>query len=549
MIGLKEVCGMNIFLYGPPGSGKSTVGRILARRLNRTFVDLDSLIERMAHATIPVIFDKYGEKGFRKRERNALLVVLSEQKKAVVALGGGALLNERNRMDAIHTGQILFIDANLKILETRIKRTPGKRPLVHPEENQQKNKIIDLLTKRKAHYDSFPLRIQSRTGSVEETVDAAQAALGLYYIHGMGNPYDLHVKSGILDQVGTYFQKVNGGRHTVIVGDSHTIPLFGERVAASLREKGIQVSLFEIPAGEDQKHIGTVGKIWAAFLRAGIERKDTVIALGGGVVGDLTGFAAATWLRGVRWVCIPTTLLAMVDSSLGGKTGADLPEGKNLIGAFHPPVTVLTDPSALATLPVAELRCGLAETIKHAVLSRNTDELLKGVSHFSLLEKMAENQTVPSLKDADWLSQFVAMSLSVKVRVITQDPYEKGIRATLNLGHTIGHGLEKASNFSIRHGEGVAIGTVEAAKFARTFETKETKQNPLFFDKLTQVFSSVGLPTTIPAHLDRSQILNAIQLDKKRENGMIRFVLPWNWGNVSLQPVSTEQLRNFLNEM
>jgi 3-dehydroquinate synthase len=311
-----------------------------------------------------------------------------------------------------------------------------------------------------------------------------------------------------------------------VVGDTHTLPLYGERVAASLRARGMAATTFAIPAGETTKTIETVASLWSAFLTAGIERGHAVIALGGGVVGDLTGFAAATWLRGVRWIGLPTTLLAMVDSGLGGKTGADLPQGKNLIGAFHPPSLVLADTSTLATLPAAELRCGLAEAIKHAVIG--DPGLLDDLPRFAVCEPCADGDPCACLADAQWLAPFVARAMAVKIRVIQQDPFEKGVRAALNLGHTIGHGIEKATRFAVRHGEAVAIGTVLEARLAEALGIAPSG----LAAQLAARFAQVGLPVTLPAGIDLDAVQAAMTLDKKKAGGKVRFALPAAIGEV-----------------
>ncbi len=253
--------------------------------------------------------------------------------------------------------------------------------------------------------------------------------------------------------------------------------------------------------------------IWAGLVQAGLERGSTVVALGGGITGDLTGFAAATFLRGVSWVGVPTSLLAMADSSLGGKTGADLPQGKNLIGAFHPPALVLADPQVLATLPEAEIRSGLAEVVKHGVIS---DPQL-----FALCA-----QGLDALR-ADW-DTLVRRTMAVKIRVIEIDPYERGLREALNLGHTIGHGVEKASQYRLRHGEAVAIGMVAEARLSERLGIAQ----PGLAEEIAAVLRTLGLPVSIPAELPRSAILQAMRVDKKRSAGQVRFSLPVSIGNV-----------------
>ena len=529
---------MHLFLYGPPGSGKSTIGRILARRLDRPFVDLDALIESTAKQKIRDIFACEGESGFRARESTALAAAIAGAP-SVIGLGGGALLKPGNRTQAEATGEIIFLDADAATLQSRVNRSPGTRPLlstptsdcVQPPRAGQGKPVAQLLAERADHYGSFTRRVKITDCPPEDTADAAQAVLGLYRVSGMGPAYNVHVGDGLLATLGARFRELGCGDRTVIVGDAHTLPLYGERAAASLRAQGIAVSLVAIPAGEETKTIATVASLWSAFLKAGIERGHAVIALGGGVTGDLTGFASATWLRGVRWIGLPTTLLAMVDSGLGGKTGADLPEGKNLIGAFHPPALVLADTATLATLPLRELRCGLAEAVKHAVIA--DPGLLDALPHFAFCKASDNSQESASsgcscLSATDWLAPFVARAMAVKIRVIQQDPFEKGIRAALNLGHTLGHGIEKATHFAVQHGEAVAIGTVLEARLSE--ELGHAK--PGLAAQLAELFSNLGLPVSLPHGIDLAEMQAAMTLDKKKSGGKVRFALPVRIGEV-----------------
>jgi 3-dehydroquinate synthase len=524
---------MHIFLYGPPGSGKSTIGRILGRRLDRPFVDLDAVIESVAKQKIRDIFASEGEVGFRARESAALASAIAGAP-SVIGLGGGALLKPENRAQAEAAGEILFLDADVSVLQGRVNRSPGTRPLLstpatdcaQPPKAGQGKPIAQLLAERAGHYGSFLRRVPVTDCPPDDTADAAQTALGLYRVSGMGPAYNVCVGDGLLNTLGARFRELGCGDRTVIVGDAHTLPLYGERAAASLRAQGITVSLVAIPAGEETKTIGTVGSLWSAFLKAGIERGHAVIALGGGVTGDLTGFAAATWLRGVRWVGLPTTLLAMVDSSLGGKTGADLPEGKNLIGAFHPPALVLADTATLATLPARELRCGLAEAVKHAIIA--DPSLLDLLPRFSFCKAQDAGAPCTGLSGTEWLAPFVARAMAVKIRVIQQDPFEKGLRAALNLGHTIGHGIEKATHFSVQHGEAVALGTVLEARLAEELGVAK----PGLAAQIADLFASLGLPVALPQGIDLAEVQAAMTLDKKKAGGKVRFALPVRIGEV-----------------
>ena len=518
---------MHIFLYGPPGSGKTTLGRILAERLGRPFIDLDQLIEAGARQAVRDIFAAEGEAGFRARERRALCDVAADLTPSVVSLGGGALLNPDNRAVAEAAGQIVFLDADAPMLEQRCARRPGSRPLLNtgdcpqPPQAGQAKPVAQLLADRAGHYASFKTRVKASDAPPETVADTLQAAAGLYHVSGMGTPYDVRVGAGLLTRLGDFIEALNLGKRTLIVGDTNTIPRYGQRVADALRGKGIVADCFAIPAGEASKTVSTVNAIWSAFANAGIERKGFVVALGGGVVGDLTGFAAATWMRGIRWVNVPTTLLAMVDAGIGGKTGADLPEGKNLIGAFHPPSLVVADTSVLATLPAGEIRCGLAEAIKHAVIGDP-----------GLIDLL------PLTSDAQQLATFVARAMAVKIRIIKQDPYEQGFRAALNLGHTVGHAIEKLTGFAMPHGTAVAIGTVAEARLAEAAGLAEAG----LADTLATLFASVGLPTALPPGISAAQLREAMLLDKKTADGKPRFALPVRLGDVRVNQTVDDAL-------
>ncbi|MBP5509430.1 MAG: 3-dehydroquinate synthase [Kiritimatiellae bacterium] len=495
----------HIFLYGPPGSGKSTIGRKLALKLARPFFDLDKVIEAKKGCAVSEIFAKEGEPAFRALECAVLKEVAANQP-SVISLGGGTLLNAENRTFAEQAGKILCLRADPAALLARMARTPGSRPLATDPDTAAK-----LLESRAGHYASFPLYLVSGTQSFEEMVEEAELKLCQFAVTGMGAVYPVEVADGLLETLAP-----SPTPHAVVVGDSHTLPLYGRRLAERLSMLGFDhVERFEIPAGETTKTLETVSRIWSAFLHGGIERRDTVFALGGGVVGDLTGFAAATWLRGVSWVGVPTSLLAMVDSSLGGKTGADLPEGKNLIGAFHPPRAVLADTATLATLPPEELRCGYAEAIKHAVIA--DPGLLDALPSPADFAARSPN-----------VAPFVARAMAVKIRYIQSDPLEKGLRAALNLGHTIGHGIEKATDFRVKHGEGVAIGTVYEAKLAEAMGLAK----PGLAQTIAKAFRRVGLPVELPVGINLAAVKEAMTHDKKKAGGIVRFALPAALGDV-----------------
>lgn len=506
----------HLFIYGPPGSGKSTLGAGLADRLGIPFADLDARIEQAAARPVREIFASEGEPAFRTREAGQLRLAIEASLESVIALGGGALLDPASRALAEASGKILFLDTPLAVLESRTRAQPGVRPLLAAGAGAARAPLVDLLERRAGHYAFFPRRLDGSSDVLADKIHQAQVKLGAFRITGMGRQEtSVRVGAGLLASLGTRARAAGWKGAVAVVTDTNTARPYGEAAMASLREAGYAPALITIPAGEAHKRLGTVATLWQGLLSAGVDRGGTVVAVGGGVVGDLAGFAAATWMRGVRWVGVPTTLLAMVDSSLGGKTAFDLPEGKNLVGAFHPPALVLADTLALRTLPVEELRCGLAEAVKHGVIA--DPEL------FEQFEALAESTA------GDLTDERVARAMAVKIAVIQEDPYERGVRASLNLGHTLGHAVEMASDFTLRHGEAVAIGLVAEAQLAERMGLV-TEQG--LSGRLIRLLTQLGLPVEIPAGLDREAVLRAMQLDKKNEAGSVRFALPIRIGEV-----------------
>jgi 3-dehydroquinate synthase len=512
---------MHIFLYGPSGSGKSTVGKILAADLNLPFLDLDAEIEHAAGHLIPEIMAERGEEIFRDLETAALKSALSGPE-TVLALGGGALLCEENRSLADASGRVILLEADLDTLVKRLSQDENKRPLLAGE---LKTRLAALLERRREHYNSFPLCVDASRPPGQVAWDI-QRMLGRYHLRAMGTGYDVIVREGGLDRLGEMLKSRDLDGPVLIVSDMNVAPLYGERALRSLQTAGYAASQLALPAGEAHKNLETVASLWRGCTRAGLDRKSTIIALGGGVVGDLAGFAAATFMRGCNWVAVPTTLLAMVDASLGGKTGFDLSEGKNLVGAFHPPRLVLADPDALSTLPGRELRAGLAEAVKHGVIA--DPEL------FDLCARGWE-----AVKNR--LPEVVRRGMAVKVKIIEEDPYEKGLRAALNLGHTIGHAVELVSGFSLLHGEAVAVGIVAEARLAERL----TVAGQGLSDALAETLTELGLPVEIPENMDRGELIRAMRMDKKKAAGVVRFALPVKIGEVKVG-VEVENLEDVL---
>jgi 3-dehydroquinate synthase len=500
-----------IFIYGPPGSGKSAVAASLAGALSLPDYDLDAEIEARSRTTIPEIFQQEGEAGFRQRERQALNQLL-QRGRGVFALGGGALLDGDNRRLVENAGQVACLAAPVTVLLERLQASAGERPLLSDD---LPARLADLVARRADHYASFPLQVDTVGVTPAEVAGEIQVRLGRFHVSGMGEGYDVLIQAGCLGALGEAFAGRGLKGPVAVVCDENVARYYAAGALTALSGAGISATLATIPAGEEHKTMHTVQALWDAFLDAGLERGSTVVALGGGVTGDLAGFAAATYLRGIAWAAAPTSLLAMVDASIGGKTGADLPRGKNLVGAFHPPRLVLADPDTLSTLPEAELRSGLAEVVKAGIIA---DPAL-----FTVCRHGWEIALVS-------LEELVRRSAAVKIRVIQEDPYEQGRRAALNLGHTFGHALEAASGYQLRHGEAVAIGMVAAARLSERLGLAASG----LAEEIAETLNGLGLPVQPPANLDWETVHPWMGVDKKRRGGSLRFVLPEAIGQVAV---------------
>ncbi|MBL8096671.1 MAG: 3-dehydroquinate synthase [Anaerolineales bacterium] len=488
---------LNVILVGPPGAGKTSVGKALAARLGWPFVDVDTLIATRAGKPIPAIFAEDGEAAFRGYEQEQIALVAARGGH-VIAPGGGALLNAVNRATLERGGVLLCLRARPEVLLSRV--AGSDRPLL---QGDPAARLAALLAERAPLYDSIVEQVDTSDLKVAAVADliAGRLAARDLRITAPGFEHTVALGYGLLGDLTPLLADRGLGRPAALVCD--------DVVAAQPWLRAVDAPRVIVPTGEQHKTLDTIRLMYERFLELGLDRGSLVVAVGGGVVGDMTGFAAATFMRGVRWVNVPTTLLAMVDASLGGKTGVDLPQGKNLVGAFHPPSLIVSDPLTLNTLPEAERRAGLAEAIKHGVIADP-----------ELWRQYVER---PMLGGVDQLERAIA----VKVQVVSEDPYERGRRATLNLGHTIGHGVESASGYRLRHGEAIAVGLVAEARLAVALGLAEAGLG----EALGGVLARAGLPVAAPG-LDPEDVRLAMSSDKKKTGGRLKFALPAAIGDV-----------------
>jgi 3-dehydroquinate synthase len=346
---------------------------------------------------------------------------------------------------------------------------------------------------------------------------------------GLGNrSYRIHIEQGLLDAIGTALQQNPFAKRYAVIADERVAALFGERVLNSLHNSGLQADILTFGAGENSKNLGTVAGLASSLARMGFDRKDGLIALGGGVTGDITGFLAACYMRSIPFAGVPTTLLAQVDSSVGGKTGVDIPEGKNLVGAFYQPRAVFIDSEVLKELPESELLNGLAEVIKYGVIYDR--------DFFRFLER--SRREILAL-DLQVLDDVIVRCCRIKAAVVEADERESDFRRILNFGHTIGHAVEAVSGYELAHGSAVAIGMAVAAELAVLKGIMDTREK----ERLVGLIRDFGLPDVIPPEYDRTRIREYLQADKKTVGGRVFFVLPTSISRGHLRPDKPSRLR------
>lgn len=332
--------------------------------------------------------------------------------------------------------------------------------------------------------------------------------------------YNIHIKQNILSQSGKYISQLKIGRKILIVTQNRIPSIFHKELQSSLIKYGFKVYTLILPSGEHNKDLSSLLKIISIAVKNKFERNDSFCALGGGVISDLTGFAASIYFRGVNFICIPTTLLGMVDAAIGGKTAVNIKEGKNLLGTFYQPKVILIDPKCLKTLPEKEFLVGMGEVIKYALLEKTAKKSFSKNGFFSFLRTKKYN--ILKLKTAELLKIIIHSAL-VKAHVVSKDEKESGLRAILNFGHTFAHGIEQAYNYkTYTHGEAVSIGMCLAYKLALKHNLVSEEQS----NSVISLISSFGLPTKLPNNSKLNQIIESMMHDKKVKDGKLRFILP-----------------------
>jgi 3-dehydroquinate synthase len=511
---------MKIVLTGFMGTGKTSVGKELSRILGYQFVDTDKLIEEKDGKPVSLIFKEKGEDYFRKLEQDTVKEA-SMIRNVVIATGGGVIKNRKNVENLGRNGIIVWLKAAPEIILKRVMTEGGKRPLLDVKEPLLE--INKLLAERIKLYEQADTSVDTNYITPQETAHEIIDRLGLDHpgvaVDLNERSYNIVIGSKILPKLGLRVKKFRPSR-IAIISNKTIFPLYKDLLFGPLRQYHIVPEIILLPDGEEYKDLLWTYYIHGELLKARFDRNSLLIAFGGGVVGDITGFVASTYMRGIRYMQVPTTLLAQVDSSVGGKTGVNHPLGKNMIGSFYQPSLVLIDVDILRTLPKREFYAGMAEIIKYGVIADRT--------FFDYLEKNIED----ILSLGDGLINIIRRSCEIKAEVVSKDEREGGLRAILNFGHTIGHAIETVTGYKrFLHGEAVAIGMCAAADLAVSMKIFRKDEA----NRLRELVEMYSLPSRVPGDLNVSEMMSAMEVDKKVNAGKLKFILPESIGKVRIE--------------
>ena len=525
----------NILLTGFSGTGKSRVGQVVARALGWLSVDIDDRIASSAGKPIAAIFRDEGEPAFRDRER-ALLQEAADGDRQVVATGGGAFVDPDNAGLMLQSGVVVCLEARPETIYRRLQdqeggsSSPGGRPLLHSRDPLKR--IRTLKAKRQAAYARAHWTVHTDGLSIEQV--AREVVRGWRVVSGQGGDdetrvsfsddpdlaatveassgsYPVLVGWGLLPRLGELLSRGGVSGPVYLITDDRVFDSHGRVAQVALHQGGIAADTFILPAGEQSKSLDMAQRLYEWLSERHARRGHTLVAMGGGVVGDLTGFVAATYNRGMGFVQVPTSLAAMVDASIGGKTAVNLPSGKNLVGAFHQPRLVVADVAALRTLPKRAIMEGWAEAIKHGLILDS-----------ALFDDFERHADALLALDPDTTTDIIRRSVAIKASVVSEDERETtGYRNLLNYGHTIGHGLEAATEYGrLLHGEAVAVGMMGAARIGERLGLTP----PEAVERQEALLRRFDLPLQCP-EVDPVRVSGAMALDKKAVGKTLRS--PW----------------------
>ena len=512
------------------GTGKTTVGRLLAEDLGFEFVDTDVLIEQR-HGTIADIFASQGEDAFREIERG-VAAELATRTGLVISTGGRMMLDPGNVRALSANGRVFCLVASPEEVFERVTNDPSRieRPLLKVADPRQR--IVELMSERDPEYQRFPQLVTDAKTPEAVAQDLRAVMCSDPHTYAIENPsgrYHFAVGAGLLPFV-RQLAAIEGPM--VVVTDDQAANLYLPSCGAVDLE-------IRLPAGHGRRSLRSVEHVYDTLLDADIDRSATIVSLGTSVVEDVAGFAAATYLRGVDLVHCPTDLIAMIDTSIGGKVGLDRPHGRNLVGLFKQPKAVVADVATLQTLDPREFAAGMAEVVKHGLIAGS--DLLAQVEAG---EWTAADNALPGALGR--LQALVAQAIQVKIAIVQEDPFEEGRRAVLNLGHTFAHAIEHVTDGEVNHGEAVGIGLVAAARLSE----RGGVANPGLSEYVESLVSHVGLSARLPGYASPGKLVEAMRRDKKRRGGRLRFVLLRDVGDVFVtDDVSSDDLEAVLGSL
>lgn len=514
----------HIFFTGFMASGKSRTGRALADRLQRPFIDTDAVIVERAGKSISEIFEQDGEQAFRKMERDVIAEICQKDTPQIISLGGGSLTQPENVKAIRSAGTLIRLWAKPEVLSERIGRKNTRPLLANLSDEERLAKIKVMLKEREANYALADFSVESTNELTEDQViETILRMQNFWKSHALdvnpssGGRYPIFIGKNIIPHSAALLEGLNLNKsHDFLVCTDTTIAKAQYKMLGALRDQAGRSPVFKFQAGERNKSLHNLNQLYSFMLHRGYTRKSCLLQFSGGVVGDMAGFGAATYQRGIPFIQFPTTLLSMVDSSVGGKVAVNHPEGKNMIGAFYQPRAVVCDLSVLSTLPENEYLAGLAEIVKYGVIY---DE-----EFFTYME-----QHVDAIKNHDYdvLRHLIFRSCQIKAEVVGIDEKEAGLRAILNYGHTFGHAIEKLTGYNMySHGIAVSLGMRVAARASVLLgimsAEAEARQNKLL--------DALQFPKTYD--VDTEAAWNAMSVDKKAEKGTRVYILPTEIGKV-----------------
>ncbi len=518
---------MDVVLVGLPGSGKSVVGRRLAHRHGATFVDLDERIERADGRSIPTIFAEDGETAFRDLERDVIADLGPADPDPsvvrVIASGGGAVVDPRNRWTLYRGRASVWLDGRPEVLAQRLRRSPNVRPLVAGRDPI--GAIRDLAGRRERFYGAATIRVRGVAevsgvvATIEERLAAGPDLTSTTLLRTTTPIGQVVLGDGIAARGVDEALRRLDARRAIMVSEPGAWAAVGARIADGLAALGWPVVRVELPEGEAAKRLAVIETAASELARLRVERAEPLVAIGGGALGDSAGFLAATYLRGVPVIHVPTTLVAQIDSAIGGKTAVDLPEGKNLVGAFHQPSAIVIDIAALRTLPDRQRRAALGEAVKMAALG--DERLFEVLEHDGDAIARGDERVFAGGS----VAEVVERSAWAKVEVVSADERERGAtggRITLNLGHSLGHAVEAAAGYGdLLHGEAVAYGLRAVCRIGRAMEITPADRAA----RIESLLDRLGLAAApLPYGLD--VVLDHLATDKKHSGGRLRWVIP-----------------------